>query len=108
MKSYLEILYLKGGIIEKSEKKIFKLLEEKSGFHPEDELEVMRPEHFILPACILLGGLTAASITFLCEILYNKTFKGRNTTDIDGSLQNIEKKNHEDQQDVISLKLFSS
>ena len=57
------------------------LLEEKSGFHPEDDLEVMRPEHFILPACILLGGLTAASITFLCEILYSRKYGGKNTQD---------------------------
>ena len=60
--------------------------EEKKWRHveepPEDDLEVMRPEHFILPACILLGGLTAASITFLCEILYNRKYRGKNTTDI--------------------------
>ena len=61
------------------------LLEEKSGFHPEDELEVMGPEHFILPACILLGGLTAASITFLCEILYYRKFRGKNTTIINNN-----------------------
>ena len=42
---------------------------------PADELEVMRPEHFILPTWILVVGLTAASITFLCEILINRSFK---------------------------------
>ena len=60
--------------------------EEKKWRHveepPEDDLEVMRPEHFILPACILLGGLTAASITFLCEILYSRKYRGKNITDI--------------------------
>ena len=59
------------------------ILERKSGFHPEDDLEVMRPEHFILPACILLGGLTAASITFLCEILYSRKYRGKNAPDIE-------------------------
>ena len=62
--------------------KHLEILERKSRFHPEDDLEVMRPEHFILPACILLGGLTAASITFLCEILYRK-YKGKNAPDIE-------------------------
>ena len=68
------VYYLKAGIIEQSEKKHLQLLERKSGFHPEDDLEVMGPEHFILPACILLGGLTAASITFLCEIIYSRKY----------------------------------
>ena len=62
--------------------KHLEILERKSGFHPEDDLEVMRPEHFILPACILLGGLTAASITFLCEILYSRKYRGENAPDI--------------------------
>ena len=58
------------------------LLEKKFRFNPGDDLEVMRPEHFILPACILLGGLTAASITFLCEILYSRKYRGQNTKDV--------------------------
>ena len=71
--------------------KHLEILERKSGFHPEDDLEVMRPEHFILPACILLGGLTAASITFLCEILYSRKYRGENTPDIE---------NHEEQDNI--------
>ena len=76
-------LYLKAGIIHHNFMKHLEILERKSGFHPEDDLEVMRPEHFILPACFLLGGLTAASITFLCEILYSRKYRGKNTPDIE-------------------------
>ena len=79
---------MKAGIIQQEENTYLEPLERKQGSSPEDDLEVMRPEHFILPACILLGGLTAASITFLCEILYSRKYRGKNTTDIE---------NHEEQ-----------
>ena len=74
---------MKAGIIQHEENTYLEPLERKQGASPEDDLEVMRPEHFILPACILLGGLTAASITFLCEILYSRKYTGKNTPDIE-------------------------
>ena len=67
-------------------------LEEKFRSNLGDDLEVMRPEHFILPACILLGGLTAASITFLCEILYSRKYRGKNAPDIKNHEVNHSKK----------------
>ena len=85
---YESLLNLKAGVLEKEMKDLV-FLGKKLGFHQEDDLEVMRPEHFILPACILLGGLTAASITFLCEILYSRKYGGRNSSD-----------NHKDQENT--------
>ena len=66
-------------------------MERKSGFHPEDDLEVMRPEHFILPACFLLGGLTASTFIFLCEIFCSKKIKEKNTLNHD--IENQEEDN---------------
>ena len=50
-------------------------IEEVSGFNPVDDVEVFRPEHFTLPAYFLLAGLSAASLIFLAEIVFNKVKK---------------------------------
>ena len=47
-------------------------MESASGFHPEDDLEVMGPQHFTLPAGILLAGISTAFLILLAEILVKK------------------------------------
>ena len=37
-------------------------------YKPEEDLAVLGPEHFVLPALLLLSGLLAASLTFIAEI----------------------------------------
>ena len=57
------------------QEKLYAAFEEVSGFNPEDDVEVFRPEHFTLPAYFLLAGLSAASLIFLAEIVFNKVKK---------------------------------
>ena len=56
----------------KNHKELYAALEAASGFHPEDDLEVLGPQHFTLPAGFLLSGLSIAFIIFLAEILVKK------------------------------------
>ena len=37
-------------------------------YKPEEDLAVLGPEHFVLPALLLLSGLLAATLTFIAEI----------------------------------------
>ena len=43
-----------------------------SEYRPEDDLEVLAPQHFTLPAGFLLVGLSTGFIIFLGEILVKK------------------------------------
>ena len=56
----------------KNHKKLYAALESASGFHPEDALEVLGPQHFTLPAGLLLAGISTAFIILLAEILVKK------------------------------------
>ena len=56
-------------MLRKNDKKLYAALESASGFHPEDDLEDLGLEHFLLPAGFLLAGLCAAFLVFLGEIL---------------------------------------
>ena len=56
----------------KNDKKLYAALESASGFHPEDDLEVLGPQHFILPAGFLLTGLSVGFLILLGEILVKK------------------------------------
>ena len=56
----------------KNDKKLYAALEAASVFHPEDDLEVLGPQHFLLPVGFLLAGLSTAFLTFLGEILVKK------------------------------------
>ena len=58
----------------KNDKKLYAALEKASGFHPEDDLEVLGPQHFILPAGILLAGISTAFLLLLGEILVKKYY----------------------------------
>ena len=63
-------------MLRENDKKLYAALESASGFHPEDDLEVLGLEHFLLPAGFLLAGLSAAFLVFLGEILVKK-YQGR-------------------------------
>ena len=56
----------------KNHKDLYAALEAASGFHPEDDLEVLGPQHFTLPAGLLLAGVIIAFIILLVEILVKK------------------------------------
>ena len=60
------------GILARTRTKLEESLEAVSSYHPEDDLEVLGPEHFTLPAGFLLAGLSAAFILLLAEILVQK------------------------------------
>ena len=54
------------------EKKLLAAFHALSVFSPEEDLEVLGPQHFLLPTILLACGLLAASFTFLLEIYFNK------------------------------------
>ena len=68
----------------KNHGKLYAALESASGFHPEDDLEVMGPQHFTLPSGILLAGIALAFLVFLAEILVKK-YQDRGVANKDSS-----------------------
>ena len=59
-------------MLRENDKKLYAALESASGFHPEDDLEVLGLEHFLLPGGFLLAGLSAGFLVLLGEILVKK------------------------------------
>jgi len=55
------------GIIHHHETKLLQAFEKVSAFNPEGDLEVLGPQHFILPSIFLVLGLIVAFITFIYE-----------------------------------------
>ena len=76
--SQYEYIFFQSGMLRKNHKELYAFLESASGFHPEDDLEALGPEHFILPTAFLLAGLFAAFLVFLGEILVKK-YQDKNT-----------------------------
>ena len=56
----------------KNHKKLYAAIDAASGFQLESDLAVLGLEHFTLPACLLLAGLSAGCLILLVEVLVKK------------------------------------